>query len=125
MGECPHHLMNSKLPFQFNIDLMNAVSLKKGCYIGQETISRGMLTGIIRRRVFPFEMEQEIEVNAMLKGEDGTALGKVVTSKGRKGLALVNYLSLLENKMEWPLRISSPCNGQLISPFHSKLVSYY
>jgi len=44
----------NKLPFQFNYDLLNAISLKKGCYIGQEIVSRGMLAGIIRRRIFPF-----------------------------------------------------------------------
>jgi len=47
-----------RLPFQFNYDMMNAISLKKGCYIGQEIISRGFLTGIIRKRIFPFLLDQ-------------------------------------------------------------------
>lgn len=54
LGEVPHSLAHNKLPFQFNYDLLNAISLKKGCYIGQEIVSRGLLTGIIRRRIFPF-----------------------------------------------------------------------
>jgi len=35
MGECPVELSQGKLPFQFNYDLLNAISLKKGCFIGQ------------------------------------------------------------------------------------------
>jgi folate-binding protein YgfZ len=47
-------LTKNKLPFQFNYDFMNAISFKKGCYLGQEIVSRSYFTGIVRRRVFPF-----------------------------------------------------------------------
>jgi folate-binding protein YgfZ len=54
----PRSLFENRLPFQFNFDFLNAISLKKGCYLGQETISRGFMTSIIRKRVFPFEVEK-------------------------------------------------------------------
>ena len=57
-GVAPFSLMYDKLPFQFNLDLFNGVSFDKGCYIGQEIVSRGYMTGVIRRRIFPFETER-------------------------------------------------------------------
>lgn len=60
-----------KLPFQFNYDMMNAISLKKGCFLGQEIVSRGLMTGIVRRRIFPFVLdysEQLVEAGAEIKG---------------------------------------------------------
>ena len=54
----PFEHINGRLPFQFNFDLMGgAISLKKGCFLGQEVVSRGLMAGIVRRRVFPFEIE--------------------------------------------------------------------
>lgn len=45
-----------KIPFQYNLDLLNGISFKKGCYLGQELISRAFHTGIVRRRVFPYHL---------------------------------------------------------------------
>ena len=41
------------LPFQFNFDLFDALSIKKGCYVGQELVARTLFNGEIRKRVFP------------------------------------------------------------------------
>jgi len=52
---------------------MNGISLKKGCYLGQEVVSRGLMTGIIRRRVFPFVIhgtDEALPDNTVLKGEN-------------------------------------------------------
>ncbi len=54
IGFTPTPLTKNKLPFQFNYDFLNAISFKKGCYLGQEIVSRSYFTGIVRRRVFPF-----------------------------------------------------------------------
>ena len=117
--------MKNKLPFQFNVDLMRGFSLKKGCFLGQEIVSRDMLTGIIRRRVFPSQLNEAVEVGTTLKGKDGSAIGKVVTSEGNVGLALVNYLSYMDNSTQWPIEVSSPSSGQLLSPFEHQLDQYY
>ena len=53
-GVCSSELLADKLPFQFNLDILNGVSLRKGCYLGQEIVSRAYNSGIIRRRLFPF-----------------------------------------------------------------------
>ena len=59
IGFTPSNLTTNKLPFQFNYDLLNAISFKKGCYLGQEIVSRSYFTGIVRRRVFPFFVDNE------------------------------------------------------------------
>ena len=75
LGMSPRSLFENRLPFQYNFDLLHAISLKKGCYIGQEIISRGFLTGVIRRRVFPFELEDRnftlTEANSGIKLDSG------------------------------------------------------
>ena len=74
MGDVPFELMSGKLPFQCNFDLMNAISLKKGCFLGQEIVSRGLMAGIIRRRVFPFVLKEKgmnVEPNSIIKSENG------------------------------------------------------
>ena len=35
IGFAPSKVTSNKLPFQFNFDLLNAISFKKGCYLGQ------------------------------------------------------------------------------------------
>lgn len=43
----------SLLPFEINADYINAVSLEKGCYVGQELTIRTYNGGVIRKRVVP------------------------------------------------------------------------
>jgi folate-binding Fe-S cluster repair protein YgfZ len=41
---------------------MNAISLKKGCFLGQEIVSRGLLAGIVRRRAFPYVLRDNNQI---------------------------------------------------------------
>uniref|UniRef100_A0A183C1L4 GCV_T_C domain-containing protein n=1 Tax=Globodera pallida TaxID=36090 RepID=A0A183C1L4_GLOPA len=38
-----------------NGDITGGVSFEKGCYIGQELVARTHFTGIVRRRLMPFQ----------------------------------------------------------------------
>ncbi|GAB7334314.1 hypothetical protein MBLNU13_g06340t1 [Cladosporium sp. NU13] len=44
------------LPMNANIDLMNGIDFKKGCYIGQELTIRTHHTGVVRRRILPISL---------------------------------------------------------------------
>jgi folate-binding protein YgfZ len=44
------------LPMNANIDLMNGIDFKKGCYIGQELTIRTHHTGVVRRRILPVSL---------------------------------------------------------------------
>jgi folate-binding protein YgfZ len=103
LGASPKKVYENRLPFQFNFDMLNAISLKKGCYLGQELVSRGYLASIIRKRVFPFEVEGKneglkVDEQSIIRLESGEEIGKVLMVEGKIGLALVNYWSIFEKK---------------------------
>jgi folate-binding protein YgfZ len=43
-----------RIPLECNLDLMNFISFKKGCYVGQELISRTKFRGLVRKRIQPY-----------------------------------------------------------------------
>lgn len=45
--------ISNKLPLECNMELLNAISFSKGCYLGQELTARTNYTGVIRKRIMP------------------------------------------------------------------------
>lgn len=41
------------LPHEFNLDFLNAIDFKKGCYVGQELTIRTQHQGVVRKRILP------------------------------------------------------------------------
>ncbi len=39
-----------------NIDYMGGVDFRKGCYVGQETVTRTQHTGVVRKRILPVQL---------------------------------------------------------------------
>uniref|UniRef100_A0A1I7WP16 GCV_T domain-containing protein n=1 Tax=Heterorhabditis bacteriophora TaxID=37862 RepID=A0A1I7WP16_HETBA len=79
------------LPFQANGDLLNMVSLDKGCYIGQELTARTAHTGVIRRRILPFRTREPVKGD--VKDEHGKKVGQVISSGENIGIALLSLSS--------------------------------
>jgi folate-binding protein YgfZ len=46
----------SALPMESNIDLMNGIDFRKGCYVGQELTIRTKHTGVVRKRILPVQL---------------------------------------------------------------------
>jgi folate-binding protein YgfZ len=44
------------LPHKSNLDLLNAIDFRKGCYVGQELTIRTQHTGVVRKRLLPVEI---------------------------------------------------------------------
>ena len=64
-----------------NLDELNGIDFKKGCYVGQENTSRIKLRSKLRRRILPIQkIAGEISENDIIKYKD-LEIGKIMISK--------------------------------------------
>jgi len=64
-----------------NLDELNGIDFKKGCYIGQENTSRIKLRNKLRRRVLPIQkIKGDVSENDIIKYKD-IEIGKVMINK--------------------------------------------
>lgn len=71
------------VPQMLNLDALNAINYKKGCYTGQEIVARTHYLGKVKRRMQLAQIETLLEVKAPAVGDDlvddgGQAVGKIV-----------------------------------------------
>ena len=75
-------------PHMLNLDLLDAVSLDKGCYTGQEIIARTHYRGATKRRLHRFESSDPVSPGDKVSAGD-RHVGEVVNAIGRDLLAVV------------------------------------
>lgn len=78
------------IPIFYNYDLLNAISFSKGCYSGQELVTRTIRRGIVRKRLVALQStnKEAIALGAtVFMGEK--QLGSVFASQNDVGLAVV------------------------------------
>ena len=64
-----------------NLDELNGIDFKKGCYIGQENTSRIKLRNKLRRRILPIEkVSGQLAANDIIKYKD-SEVGKIMIDK--------------------------------------------
>ncbi len=64
-----------------NLDELNGIDFKKGCYVGQENTSRIKLRNKLRRRILPVKkITGEISENDIIKYK-GNSIGKIIIDK--------------------------------------------
>ncbi|MDP7197919.1 MAG: tRNA-modifying protein YgfZ, partial [SAR202 cluster bacterium] len=64
-----------------NLDELNGIDFKKGCYIGQENTSRIKLRNKLRRRILPVEkISGQVVTNDIIKYKD-SEVGKIMIDK--------------------------------------------
>ncbi len=78
----PSDVLNT-LPFDLNLDIVNAVDYTKGCYTGQELLIRTKHIGVVRKRAICFKINNASQYNTNdLKGESVTvndkSIGKII-----------------------------------------------
>jgi folate-binding protein YgfZ len=76
-------------PHDANMDWINGVDFKKGCYVGQEIVARMQYRNAARKRILPVQFGGAAPEagTAILAGE--TEIGKLGASAEGRGLALV------------------------------------
>lgn len=65
LHECVN--IQNRIPFETNLDLLNYISLHKGCYIGQELVARTQYKGVVRKRLVPFVEPSSVAEKVVLK----------------------------------------------------------
>lgn len=50
-------IIEKSTPLECNLDKLNGVDFKKGCYVGQELVSRIHNRGLLKKRLYPIKFE--------------------------------------------------------------------
>jgi len=80
---------NDTFPHEADMDQLHGVDFEKGCYVGQEVVSRVEHRGTARKRVLPVTFEFAPEVGVEIKAGD-IAVGTMGSSaRGGRGLAML------------------------------------
>ena len=76
-------------PHEALFDQLNGVDFKKGCYVGQEVVSRMEHRGTARKRIVPVEGVSVLPVPGTSVEAGGVPIGTLGSVSGAAGLALI------------------------------------
>ncbi|MDA4846901.1 YgfZ/GcvT domain-containing protein [Hoeflea poritis] len=83
------YALSDAFPHDISFDLNGGVSFKKGCFVGQEVVSRMQHRSTARRRVVIVEGQAPLPETGSSLTAGGRAVGLLGTVAGNRGLALV------------------------------------
>jgi folate-binding protein YgfZ len=78
------------IPIFYNFDLLNAIAFAKGCYSGQELVTRTLRRGVVRKRVVPIQCDKGIGTGSPVSIE-GNEVGLIIAAQDDVGLALIQF----------------------------------
>lgn len=70
-------------------DELNGVDWEKGCYMGQELTARTKYRALVRKRLFPVNVEGTLPASGTTVYLDGQEVGELRSGSGRRALALL------------------------------------
>ena len=76
-------------PHEALFDQLNGVDFDKGCYVGQELVSRMEHRGLARERIVPVEGDTDCPPSGTPVTAGGVPVGTLGSSSGASGLALI------------------------------------
>lgn len=83
-------------PHEANLDQLGGVSFRKGCYVGQEVVSRMEHRGTARSRILPVVLEGDAPPRGTDIRSGEKQVGTLLSAAGRNALALVRLDRLAE-----------------------------
>jgi folate-binding protein YgfZ len=75
-------------PHEADFDLLNGVSFTKGCFVGQEVVSRMQHRAVVRKRIVPIVARTPLQAGAEITAGQA-AIGTVGSVAGCQGLAML------------------------------------
>lgn len=81
--------LQDAFPHDILLDLSGGVSFRKGCYVGQEVVSRMQHRGTARRRLVQIAGDRELPPQGTEITAAGKPVGALGTVSGKQGLAIV------------------------------------
>jgi len=85
-------------PHEANLDQLGAVSFDKGCYVGQEVVSRMEHRATARSRILPVHLDRAAPAKGSEIVSGGKVVGTLLSSEGQDALALLRLDRLAEAK---------------------------
>jgi folate-binding protein YgfZ len=82
-----------------NLDLMNGVDFKKGCYVGQEVVARVHYRNSVRKRIARIHFDGPAPAQGTQITARETNIGQVGSTAGVEGLAMVRLDRLEEARV--------------------------
>lgn len=82
------YILGDTFPHEANMDLLNGVSFSKGCFVGQEVVSRMQHRGTARKRVVIVEGSAPLQSGSEITAGPAT-IGTIGSVSGNHALALV------------------------------------
>ncbi len=76
-------------PHEANYDQFGSVGFRKGCYVGQEVVSRMQHRATARSRIVPVEAADDLPAPGAAVHAGERQSGSLLASAGRRGLALI------------------------------------
>ncbi len=76
-------------PHECNLDQIGGVDFKKGCYVGQEVVSRTEHRSTARKRIIPVSFDDDAAASGADISANGKVIGTVLSGTGAHALALV------------------------------------
>ena len=90
------------IPVIYGAEELNTISYDKGCYVGQEVISRAKYQGVIRRKIYKIKAEEDL--SSLVKNEEiittKDKIGIICSSYQNKAIALIREEKYLANEGE-------------------------
>jgi tRNA-modifying protein YgfZ len=91
------YVLGDTFPHEADLDQLNGVSFSKGCFVGQEVVSRMQNRASVRKRVVSIEGEAPLAPGAEIK-TGAASIGTVGSVAGRLALALIRLDRAAEAK---------------------------
>ena len=82
-------MVEKSILLEAGFDELNGVDWQKGCYVGQELTARTKYRGLIKKRLFPVNIEGPAPAPGAILEIDGREAGEMRSSRDGIGLALL------------------------------------